>query len=97
VIVLIVKYEVLPGKLDAVLGHLRTMAREVAETEPGCRHYQVSRSTEQENQLVLIGQYTDESSLAAQRETAHFKGIIEAQVIPLLAKRKRSFFTLAFD
>lgn len=96
-IVLIVKYQVISGQMETVLGHLRTMAQQVAKTEPGCRQYQIARSTEVADQLVLIEQYTDETALAAHRETAHFKDIIEAQVIPLLEKRERAFFTLAID
>jgi quinol monooxygenase YgiN len=54
----------------------------------------VSRSTERDDVLLLYEHYTDEASLAAHRETPHFKEIIEGRVIPLLEKRERELYEL---
>lgn len=93
-IVLIAKYFVKPGNVDAVVEHLHRMGPEVARTEPGCKQYQVARSQSDENLLVLVEHYVDEAALAAHRETPHFKSIIEGEVVPLLEKRERELLTL---
>jgi len=96
-IVLIAKYHAKAGNVPAVLEHLKSMKPLVEQSEPGCRLYQVSRSSENENLLVLYEHYVDQAALVAHRETPHFKSIIEAQVIPLLEKRERELYELAIS
>ncbi len=93
-IVLIARYFVKPGQVEAVLAQLNQMGPEVARTEPGCKQYQVARSQADENLLVLVEHYVDEAALAAHRETPHFKSIIEGKVVPMLEKRERELLTL---
>lgn len=93
-IVLLVKYRVKPGKQAEVETALQRMARLVAENEPGCRRYEVARSTEQDNLLVLYEVYEDDAAFEAHRDTAHFSEIIEDTVIPLLDSRERELYEL---
>jgi quinol monooxygenase YgiN len=93
-IVLIAKYHVRDGHVDDVLKHLTAIKPLVEADEPGCVFYQVSRSVEDENLVLLYEHYTDEAALAAHRETPHFQEIIEGNVIPLLHSRERELFTL---
>ena len=93
-IVLIARYHCKPGQRDTVEAALHEIAPLVAEREPGCKLYQVSRSQEDENLLLLYEQYADEAALLTHRETPHFKAIIEGRIIPLLEKRERELYTL---
>jgi quinol monooxygenase YgiN len=95
VIVLVAKYVVQPGHIDTVLDRLREMKPRVDAEEPGCTFYQVSRSTEQEDLVLLYEHYVDEDALLGHRDTAHFKEIIEGQVVPLLVERQRELYSLA--
>ena len=66
----------------------------VQANEPGCKCYQVSRSTENDRVVILYEQYDDEAALDFHRETPHFKAIIENTVVPMLEKREREFYEL---
>ena len=96
-IVLIAKYTTKPGNVPQVLEHLKKMKPLVEAGEPGCKFYQVSKSTENDNLILLYEHYVDQAALAAHRETAHFKSIIEGTVIPLLEKRERELYELAIS
>jgi autoinducer 2-degrading protein len=93
-VVLVAKYHVKPGKMDTVIGALNRMKPLVARDEPACTFYQVSRSSEADNLLMLYEHYRDEEALKAHRETPHFKQIIEGEVVPNLDKRERELFKL---
>lgn len=93
-IVLVAKYHVKPGNVANVLAHLEKMKPLVQANEPGCKLYQVSRSSENEHLIMLYELYLDDAALNAHRETAHFKSIIEGTVVPLLEKREREFYQL---
>lgn len=94
-IVLVAKYTCKPGNREKVLEQLRKMSPLVAATEPGCKFYQASISTENENLILLYEHYVDQAALAAHRETPHFKEIIEGTVIPMLDNRARELYELA--
>ena len=93
-ITLVAKYHGKPGSGDAILNSLQQMAPLVKAQEPGCRLYQASRSTDDPDSFLLYEQYTDENALIAHRETAHFKEIIEANILPLLVERQREIYNL---
>lgn len=65
--------------------------------EPGCVGYEVLRSTDAEDRLLLIETYIDQAALAAHRETPHFKAILEKRVIPLLEDRVRHHYSPALS
>jgi autoinducer 2-degrading protein len=94
VIVLVAKYRVRPGHTDDVLKALTRMKPLVEEAEPGCRLYQVSRSVDEPDLLMLHEHYVDDAALAAHRETPHFQAIIEGEVVPVLESRERELFQL---
>ena len=94
-IVLVAKYTYKPGNRPKVLEQLKKIAPLVAATEPGCKFYQASISTENENLILLYEHYVDQAALAAHRETPHFKEIIEGTVIPMLDNRARELYELA--
>ena len=94
-IVLVARYQVKPGKGGEVLEALSRMARLVKEQEPGCTLYQVNRSTDDPDHLLLYEQYVDQAAFEGHRTTPHFKEIVEAIVVPLLDKREREVYELA--
>ena len=48
---------------------------------------------ENENLYCLYEVYKDPGSIAAHRDTPHFKEIIEGIIVPLLEKREREIYT----
>lgn len=94
-VVLVAKYHVKPGNIDAVIDGLTRMKPLVEKDEPGCTFYQASKATEIDNLILLYEHYVDEAALAAHRETPHFKAIIEGEIVPMLEKRERELFKLA--
>lgn len=96
-IVLVARYHVQPGDVDTVLDRLAQMKPRVEADEPGCVLYQVSRSTEQDDLVLLYEHYVDEDALLAHRETPHFREIIEGNVVPLLTKRERELYSLVIS
>jgi autoinducer 2-degrading protein len=93
-LVLIAKYYVKPGNVASVLTQLRKMKQMVQNNEPGCKLYQVARSTENDDVIVLYEQYDDEAALEYHRKTPHFKAIVEETIVPKLAKRERERYEL---
>ena len=94
-IVLVARYQVKPSKAGEVLEALSRMARLVKEHEPGCMLYQVNRSMEEPDHLLLYEQYVDQAAFEGHRTTPHFKEIVEAIVVPMLDKREREVYELA--
>jgi (4S)-4-hydroxy-5-phosphonooxypentane-2,3-dione isomerase len=96
-IVLLTRYHGKPGQDDAIEAALKQMAPRVAESEPGCKLYQVSRSRENLDQFLIYEQYVDEAALLSHRETPYFREVIEGTVMPLLVKRERELYTLVLS
>jgi quinol monooxygenase YgiN len=95
VIVLTVKYTCKAGQAEAVLTALGRMAPLVRAHEAGCKAYQISRSVEQPDLLFLYEIYEDQAAFDAHVQTAHFKEIIQGEVIQMLETRVRETFELA--
>jgi autoinducer 2-degrading protein len=92
-VVLVAKYTVKAGQGDHVEAALRRMTPLVRASEPGCTFYQANRSPDDPDHFLLFEQYRDDAALAAHRETAHFKEIIEGTVVPMLERRERALYT----
>ncbi len=92
--VLLARYQVKPGHREQVEQSLARMAALVARDEPGCRLYQVLRSLESDDELVLYEHYEDEAALEAHRRTEHFQEIVEGEILPLLERRDREMLEL---
>lgn len=44
--------------------------------------------------FLLYEQYATHAALAAHRDTPHFQEIIEGEIVPMLEKREREFYSL---
>lgn len=93
-IVLVARYYAKPGQGDAVIEVLQQMASLVKEHEPDCKLYQVCRSKDNPDFLLLYEQYTDEAAVQKHRETPYFQELILDTIVPLLEKREPAFFDL---
>ncbi len=97
VVIMTVEYFVRRGRITEVLDALTEMSGAMRADEPGCVGYEVLRSTDAEDRLLLIETYIDQAALAAHRETPHFKAILEKRVIPLLEDRVRHHYSPALS
>ncbi len=93
-IVLVARYVCKPGLGDAVEEALRRMAEKVHRHEPGCLFYHCCRSQDNPDVFLLYEQYETHAALAAHRETPHFRSIIEGEIVPMLEKREREYYSL---
>lgn len=93
-IVLVARYQAKVGQGDAVVAAMREMAAFVHQFEPGCLLYQVCRSNDDPDTFLIYEQYANEAALEAHRETLHFQSIVMEQIVPLLERRERDFYTL---
>ena len=89
---LIARYHVIPGNAATVEQTLHQMAESVRADEPACLVYNANVDPENENLYCLYEVYADEASVAAHRETPHFKQYIEGVIVPLLEKRERELY-----
>ena len=94
-VVLVARYTVKPGNVDAVIAALERMKPLVKTLEPGCVTYHANRSKDDPNMLLLYEEYVDQAAVEAHTATPHFKEIILGTVIPMLEKREREFYTPA--
>jgi len=81
------KWQVKSGQLDKVLTTLATVAR-LSVQEEGDLIYEVYQSNDDENTILLLEGYTDEAALDSHRNSAHFKGYVIGEIIPLLENRE---------
>lgn len=89
---LIARYHVKPGNAGLVEQTLRAMSERVRADEPGCLAYHANIDTENDHLFCLYEVYVDEDALAAHRETAHFKELIEGVIVPVLDQRERELY-----
>lgn len=90
--VLIARYYVVPGNASLVEQTLRKMAERVKTDEPACLLYNANVDPDDENLYCLYEVYDSEDAVAAHRETAHFKELIEGIIVPVLKKRERELY-----
>jgi autoinducer 2-degrading protein len=102
-VILVAHYRTQPGMGPAVAAALRDMEAAVAANEPGCLRYHAACAVDDPEVFVLSEAYADATALAAHRESAHFRAIIQVRVVPLLRERvvreyipvRRRFFHIA--
>ncbi len=88
---IIVRFQVKAGFVDDVIAALNEAAGP-SRNELGCHVYIANQSLEDPNVVVMYEVYDDETALESHRETAHFKEIVAARVVPHLESRERQEF-----
>jgi quinol monooxygenase YgiN len=82
----IARHTIAAGSEDKVYALLAELIA-AARTEPGNLAFDAFRSAEDPLRYVLLERYTSREAFADHRETSHFKEIMLAQILPLLASR----------
>jgi autoinducer 2-degrading protein len=73
VLTVIVKFTVLPGKMDEFLEELRINARSSLRDEPGCLRFDIHRSHGNENEVLLYEIYADQEAFeVGHRQAPHY-------------------------
>ena len=85
--VIIAEFEVKPDQLEQFLELARTDASHSVADEPGCRQFDVTRSLEHPNRVLLYEVYDDEAAFAAHLETPHLKAFRD-RIEPWVASRQ---------
>ena len=86
-----VTYVIKPGhepEAVALFGKLSAATR----TEPGCRMYQVHRSTTDPRRFFIYEQYDDQAALDAHRAAPHFAQYAIGGLFPLLESRSPELY-----
>ena len=92
-IALVARYRVRKDRA-AEVAELLMRLRPLVLAEAGCHAFEVHVAEEDPHRILLYEQYLDEAALAAHRDTAHFKEIVEGEIAPLLATREREIYRL---
>ena len=96
-IVLIARYYVKPGKMDEVLAAFAEAVPLVRANEPQCSRYEINRSTEDPNLILIDERYADMDAVDVHRGTPHFEAIIKGKIWPLLDKRVAEFYETVIE
>jgi len=91
--VVVARWVARPGEEEAVEQILRENAAE-SRLEPGCRMFEVARSTEQPRTYVLYEQYDDQDAFQAHRTSEHFKRNVLDNAVKRLEHRSATFYEL---
>jgi quinol monooxygenase YgiN len=86
-IVVVARWAVRSGSVDDVLALVAEL-REKSLAEPGCAGYEVFRSTEAPDTLLLVERYRDAASLEAHRASGHYRSLVVERILPMLADRR---------
>lgn len=73
------------------LGEVLALAAEMRKRsleEPGCLGYEIYRSPEAPDTVLLLERYRDAAALDAHKQSAHYQALVVERVLPLLAERK---------
>jgi autoinducer 2-degrading protein len=69
----IVKFTVLPGKMDQFLAGIRVNARSSLRDEPGCLRFDVHLNDTDDHEVLLYEIYRDEEAFhVGHRQSAHY-------------------------
>jgi quinol monooxygenase YgiN len=88
--VVVAEFEVRPEAIDAFVTAAIADARDSVANEPGCRQFDVTRSNEEPNRILLYEVYDSAAAFDAHLETPHlatFRDQIEPLVVSRQARR----------
>ena len=86
-----VTYVIKPEHEDEALALFRKLT-EATRAEPGCRMYQVHRSTTESRRFFIYEQYDDQTALDAHRTAPHFAQYATGGLFPILESRTPELF-----
>jgi quinol monooxygenase YgiN len=86
-IIVFAQWRVKEAGLASVLQLLPELAAKSA-AEPGNLFYKAYQDNTDPHIIILSEGYRDEAAINAHRDTAHYKTIVQEQIIPLLTERQ---------
>lgn len=81
------KWNVKPGRLDAVLGLMAEVAGKSRE-EKGNLFYKIHQNSADPNMLILFEGYVDDAAVDEHRNSAYFRELVLGQIVPELESRE---------
>jgi quinol monooxygenase YgiN len=91
-IVVVARWTVAAASIAEVRALLPELQRK-SLAEPGCLGYEVLESGTAPELIVLIERYRDAAAIEAHRDTAHYRELVAARIVPLLAQRQVDLLT----
>lgn len=88
----IARYRLDSGSVPSVTETLKEFAATVAAVEPGNLAFEVYRSAQHEDEIVLLERYRSREAFADHRESRHFREYILDNVLPQLRERTVELF-----
>ena len=92
-LLIVAQWEAKEGEADKVAAILDRFLPE-AQRESGAKLFLISRGKDNPAQFLFYELFRDEAAFKAHQESTHFKTLIAAQALPLLAKRERAQYAL---
>jgi len=89
-VTVVARWSVTTGAVETVLSLVCALQRATL-AEPGCLGYDVFRSVDTPNELLLLERYVDTAAIDAHRAAAHYADLVVQRILPLLAERKVEF------
>lgn len=86
--VLVVCVDVRPEAFDEFLGILRRHAEHSVASEDGCLDFQLLKSVDKPNQVVLVETYADDAALEAHWQSAHMNHYRERTANMILDRQR---------
>lgn len=86
-ITVVARWQALPGRAGTVLALVAAL-REASLAEADCLGYEVFRGAGDDDAILLLERYRDRAAIDAHRESAHYRELLVARVLPLLASRQ---------
>jgi quinol monooxygenase YgiN len=92
-LLVVAQWKAAPGEANRVADILDRFLPQ-AQAEAGVRLFQIARGREDAAQFVFYELFADEAAFAEHQASEHFKTLILAEALPLLADRQRTQYTL---
>lgn len=83
-----------PGQEETVRRLMVQAAAAVRQHEPGNLLYVGHQDPADPAHFLFYEQYADQKALDAHRDSAHYQELVVGQIVPLLAERTVTFYTL---
>jgi autoinducer 2-degrading protein len=83
-----------PGHEETVRQLMVEVAAAVRQHEPGNLLYVGHQDPADPTHFFFYEQYADQAALEAHRDSAHYQELVVGKIVPLLAERTVTFYTL---
>jgi quinol monooxygenase YgiN len=86
-VVVVARWQTAAESLSDVLTLVAEL-RQHSLAEPGCTGYEVLRSADEPDTVMLIESYKDDAALDAHRGTPHYRELLIERILPMLTARR---------